>query len=59
MQNGQAKNLHKKDHHVYNNCCQVRSRAIKKFFAMKTIKSTVMWTGQIKLIGCRINKHKP
>ena len=26
---GQAKNLHKKDQHVYNNCYELRSRAIK------------------------------
>ena len=29
-QNGQAKNLHKKDQHVYNNCYELRSRAISK-----------------------------
>ena len=29
-QNCQAKNLHKKDTHVYNNCYELRSRAIKK-----------------------------
>ena len=28
--NGQAKNLHKKDQHVYNNWYELRSRAIKK-----------------------------
>ena len=27
--NSQAKNLHKKDQHVYNNCNELRSRAIK------------------------------
>ena len=27
--NGQANNLHKKDQHVYNNCNELRSRAIK------------------------------
>ena len=26
--NSQAKNLHKKDQHVYNNCYELRSRAI-------------------------------
>ena len=26
--NGQAKKLHKKDQHVYNNCYELRSRAI-------------------------------
>ena len=25
------KNLHKKDQHVYNNCYELRSRAIKKY----------------------------
>ena len=28
--NCQAKDLHKKDTHVYNNCYELRSRAIKK-----------------------------
>ena len=28
--NGQAKNLHKKDQHVYNNCYELCSRAINK-----------------------------
>ena len=28
-QKGQAKNLHKKDQHVYNNCYELRSGAIK------------------------------
>ena len=28
-QNGQAKNLHKKEQHVLNNCLKLRSRAIK------------------------------
>ena len=27
--NSQAKNLHKKDQHVYNNCYELRSKAIK------------------------------
>ena len=30
--NGQAKNLHKKDQHVYINCYEIRSRAIKNNF---------------------------
>ena len=28
--NAQAKNLHKKDQHVYNNCYELRSRAINQ-----------------------------
>ena len=28
--NDQAKNLHKKDQHVYNDCYELRSGAIKK-----------------------------
>ena len=32
-QKGQAKNLHKKDH-VYNNCNEIRSRAIKNHFIL-------------------------
>ena len=28
--NGRTKNLHKKDQHVYNNCYELRSRAIKQ-----------------------------
>ena len=30
-QNRQAKSLHKKDTDVYNNCYELRSRAIKNF----------------------------
>ena len=32
LKNGQAKNLHKKDQHFYNNCYELRSRAINKGF---------------------------
>ena len=42
--NGRAKNLHKKDQHVYNNCYKLRSRAIKmvlsKVFNSISFKST-------------------
>ena len=32
--NGQAKNLHKKDQHVYNNCYELRSRAVNNQYAL-------------------------
>ena len=38
-QNGQAKNLHKKDQHVYSNCYEIRSRAINKG---KTIEQKIL-----------------
>ena len=41
LKNGRAKNLHKKDQHVYNNCYEFRSRAIKKCvkFKLSTFKN--------------------
>ena len=35
--NSQAKNLHKKDQHVYNNCYELRSRAINKEVKLERI----------------------
>ena len=33
---GQAKNLHKKDQQVYNNCYELRLRAIKQTFSLNS-----------------------
>ena len=35
LKNGQAKTLHEKDQHVYNNCYELRSRAMNNFSAEK------------------------
>ena len=39
-QNGQAKNLNKKEQHVYNDCYELHSKAIKNFrnFVVSGIK---------------------
>ena len=40
-QNGQAKNLHKKDQHVYNNCYELRSRANK--YPLAWVSFEISW----------------
>ena len=48
--NGHAKNLHKKEHHISNNCNELRSRALKHKYVGVLISSLNFWINLISIV---------